>query len=254
MKLMHLSDVHIGCPAFVPQWANRILEAVDEVRPNLVVVTGDLTENGYEEEYNEAKEFIAKIQAPTVVVPGNHDSRNAGYLIFEEVFGGRSFQYEDGFLVLLGLDSTEPDIDDGHIGRENYGKIRNFFTGARDRLKILALHHHLIPIPYTGRERHIPVDAGDVLGLLVDLQVDLVLSGHKHRPWVWSLNGTVFLTAGTATTLRLKGRSHPSCNLLELGDDGMRIFEFNPKDRSLRRVLEINEILTFKHQKGGVAW
>lgn len=120
---------------------------------------------------------------------------------------------------MVGLDSTEPDVDDGHVGREHYDGIVENLSGHR--VRILALHHHLIPIPGTGRERQIPVDAGDVLGLCKEASVDLVLSGHKHFPWIWNLDGTFFVTTGTATTRRLKGRSHPAMGMLDITDREM---------------------------------
>ena len=55
----------------------------------------------------------------------------------------------------------------------------------------MTVHHHLVPIPGTGRERNIVLDAGHLLLTLVDLDVDLVLSGHKHVPFFWGLNGTL---------------------------------------------------------------
>jgi len=239
MRLVHLSDLHIGCPGYVSHWGDRVLSAIETMKPDLVVITGDLTDNGYDAEYERAAEFIQKIQAPTFVVPGNHDARNAGYIVFEEIFRGRFFKYRDSFVSLLGVDSTEPDIDDGHIGRENYGMIKDFFAASENQWKIFALHHHLIPIPNTGRERHIPVDSGDVLALLVEAGVHLVLSGHKHRPWMWYLQGTIFLTAGTATTTRLKGRSYPSFNLLDLNGEKIDIFSFNVKEGNSVKVWEL---------------
>ena len=61
------------------------------------------------------------------------------------------------------------------------------------------LHHHLVAVPNTGRERNTVSDAGDVLALLSASKVDLVLSGHKHVPHVWSVDGVMVVTSGTAT-------------------------------------------------------
>ncbi len=123
-------------------------------------------------------------------------------------------------VVILGGDSSEPDLDDGRIGRENYGIMIDTFTQHKDRFKIFTLHHHLLPIPGTGRERNIPVDSGDVLKILTEREVNLVLSGHKHVPWIWRLENTLFISAGTTTTTRVKGRMGPSFMFLEVGDRG----------------------------------
>lgn len=208
---------------------------INEERPDLLVVTGDLTADGYVSEFELAKKFIDRLDArDKLIVPGNHDARNLGYVIFEEMFGHRFPCFKSGEVSVVGLDSTEPDVDDGHVGREHYDDIIANLAGHR--VRILALHHHLIPIPGTGRERQIPVDAGDVLGLCKEASVDLVLSGHKHFPWIWNLDGTYFVTTGTATTRRLKGRSHPAMGMLDIGGDELVLHEIKT-DTLEREVL-----------------
>lgn len=93
-----------------------------------------------------------------------NDARNEGYKVFEDIFGTRFPSYEDDMVAICGIDSSEPDIDDGHVGRENYPYIREKLSADdKDKVRILVLHHllvlhhHLIPIPGTGREQHIPL-------------------------------------------------------------------------------------------------
>ena len=156
-----------------------------------------------------------------MVIPGNHDSRNVGYVHFERLFGERYSCIDFADAVMVGVDSSEPDLNDGRVGREHYGFIQESFAGAEDRLKIFVIHHHLIPIPGTGRERNIIFDAGDVLELLNDLEVDLVLSGHKHVPYSWKLEDMFIVNAGTASTTRLRGNTRPCYNIIEI-EDGQR--------------------------------
>ena len=66
-----------------------------------------------------------------------------------------------------------------------------------DRIKIVAMHHHLIAIPDTGSDQLTVVDAGDVLRTVLDAGVDVVMCGHKHRPWAWNLGTLTVLNAGT---------------------------------------------------------
>ncbi|GIW46766.1 MAG: hypothetical protein KatS3mg078_0643 [Deltaproteobacteria bacterium] len=236
MKIVHISDLHLTSPTFVPEWEQNVVNTVNSIQPDILVVTGDLTDWGYEYEYRVVSGFFEKIKANRlIVVPGNHDSRNEGYLIFEEIFGTRYPYYEDNEVVILGIDSSEPDIDDGHIGRENYDIIKDRFW-AKDKIKILALHHHLIPIPGTGRERHIPVDAGDVLRLCTELEINFIFSGHKHQPWIWKLEKSYFATAGTATTRRLKGRSFPSFNILDISQEKLTLYEVNVAQKSTKEI------------------
>ena len=196
------------------EWLHELDMLFRELRLDVVVVTGDLTDNGYVHEYRAAIRLLNRLKAKRIlVVPGNHDSRNMGHVVFERVFGTRFpfLCYKD--ICIQGVDSSEPDIDDGHIGRLTYDLVEERLRD-RGRLRIVALHHHLIPVPGTGGEKNISVDAGDFLRVLIDLKVNIVLSGHKHVPWMWSLNGMLILHAGTATTYRLKACIPPSINTL----------------------------------------
>ena len=236
--IVHLSDLHVTSPYFVKDWGDIVVERVNTISPDLLIISGDLTQDGHPHEMDIAKRFVDRIEVDEkVIVPGNHDARNLGYEIFEEVFGTRYPFYEDDEVEIFGVDSTVPDIDDGHVGREYYGTIMDRLS-SDDKLRILVLHHHLIPIPGTGRERQIPVDSGDVLKLIRELDLDLVLSGHKHLPWVWKLENTYFITAGTSTSRRLKGRSHPSFNVIEVHEGRGRIDEINVDDGQSKMVLQ----------------
>jgi 3',5'-cyclic AMP phosphodiesterase CpdA len=237
MKLIHISDLHLSSSNYIPEWGDKVLEFVNQTKPDILAVTGDLTFEGRSYEYDIVKEYFDKLNVDLkLVVPGNHDARNEGFSIFEELFGTRYPCYADKGLLMMGVDSSQPDIDDGHVGRDRYDEISEFFS-ADSGLKVLMLHHHLIPIPGTGRERQIPSDAGDVLGLCQNLGIDIVLSGHKHKPWIWMLEDTYFVTAGTATTRRLKGRSYPSFNALEIDDEQVVVREVNVRDGSIKETL-----------------
>ena len=123
---------------------------------------------------------------------------------------------------LVGVDSSEPDINEGQIGRERYTWIHERFDVAAD-LKVFVLHHHLLPIPGTGRERSTVMDAGDLLEELIQSGVNIVLSGHKHVPYVWRLEDLYVANAGTVASLRLRGHTRPCYNVLEFEDDEVKI-------------------------------
>jgi 3',5'-cyclic AMP phosphodiesterase CpdA len=76
-----------------------------------------------------------------------------------------------------------------------------------------------MPIPATGRERNQVLDAGDVLSLLRQAEVDLVLGGHRHVPYVWPVGGMLLVHSGTVSTMRTRGFDHPAYNLISV-DDG----------------------------------
>ena len=150
-----------------------------------------------------------------VVIPGNHDSRNVGYVHFEELFGERNSVLRVGETTIVAVDSSEPDLDNGQIGRGRYRWIEEQFAAEAD-LRVFVLHHHLLPVPGTGRERNIVNDAGDTLETLQRANVDLVLCGHKHVPYAWKLENLFVVNAGTVSSSRLRGNGRPCYNVVEV--------------------------------------
>jgi Icc protein len=235
LTICQISDIHCGSPYFIPDLLERSILEINDVEPAAVVVSGDLTNAGYRQEFETAAEYVQRFRCENVmVIPGNHDSRNVGYIHFERLFGERysCIDFEDA--VMVGVDSSEPDLNDGRVGREHYEFIRRSFSGADEKLKIFVIHHHLIPIPGTGRERNIIFDAGDVMELLNEVGVNLVLSGHKHVPYSWKLEDMFIVNAGTASTTRLRGNTRPCYNVIEIEDGRVRVFRKHPfKEREL---------------------
>jgi 3',5'-cyclic AMP phosphodiesterase CpdA len=88
-----------------------------------------------------------------------------------------------------------------------------------------------MPIPGTGRERNIITDAGDLLALLAQMDIDIVLSGHKHVPYFWGLNGILVCNSGTAATKRVRGLTPPSWNELQVDASTIKVFLHYPDGR-----------------------
>ena len=249
MKIAHISDLHAGSPYFVPSLMDRTVIEINELGPDLVLCTGDLTEMGFRQDYVQANEYLARIECPElVVIPGNHDARNVGYVHFEELFGPRSRSLRHQDVTIVACDSSEPDLDVGQIGRARYDWLLDEFA-APARFRILMLHHHLLPIPGTGRERNMVYDAGDVLEVLQDCGVNLVLSGHKHVPYAWRLESLFVVNAGTCCSLRLRGNTRPCYNVITLEDDSVTVerkypfhgsetlIEFTPSNASFEKYI-----------------
>jgi Icc protein len=222
VTIAHISDPHVGSPYFVPNLMNRVIVELNELEPDAVICSGDLTNEGYRQEYKNWVAYADRIVAPTYTVPGNHDARNVGYLHFEELIGARQWSVDVKGVRIVGDDSSEPDVNEGQIGRERYGWIREQFAVPAD-LKVFVLHHHLLPIPGTGRERSTVMDAGDLLEELIVAGVNIVLSGHKHVPYVWRLENLYVANAGTVSSLRLRGYTKPCYNVLEFEGDEVKI-------------------------------
>ena len=225
MRIAQISDVHVGGSRYHQDLLRTAIEEINAAEPDIVVVAGDITDEGYPDQYPVAAEELETIACENVVlVPGNHDARNVGYLLFEDTFGTRDTRLRldcaDLEIALVAIDSSKPDLDEGEIGREHYGWIEEGFAGDAD-MRIFVCHHHLMPVPGTGRERNQVLDAGDVISLLRQLSVDLVLSGHRHVPYVWPVAGMFIVHSGTVSTLRTRGFQHPAYNLITI--EGGRI-------------------------------
>lgn len=216
MRIAQLSDIHVLDGRFEERLLDAAIEEINSEMPDLVVVAGDLTANGYREEFEYARERLNAIACPEVVyVPGNHDARSVGYLHFEDIFGerahARAIGAPEGRVQVVCVDSSKPDLDDGEIGRELYGWIVDSFALPAD-LRIFVMHHHLVAIPGTGRDRNQVWDAGDALEVLRAARVDVVLGGHRHVPHVWPVAGLFLVHSGTASTWRVRGYARPSYN------------------------------------------
>lgn len=227
MIIAHLSDFHVGEFKFKEKLLKKALNQVKNIHPDVVIVSGDITNNGYYQEFIEAKKYLDEISEiiPTITVPGNHDARHVGYEVFEEVIGPRSgvLKNKNKKFVVIGLDSSEPDLDCGKIGREQQKWLEKELKKAKNKFKIVALHHHIIPVPKTGRERNVLLDAGDILESLVKYDVDLVVCGHRHVPYSWNLEGCVFATAGTVSSPSLRAKNPNSYNVYLVNEKEIKV-------------------------------
>jgi 3',5'-cyclic-AMP phosphodiesterase len=228
MRIVQMSDLHVGAGLFRPDLLRAAIEETNEFAPDLVVVAGDLTMEGYRSEFESCKEFLSELACPHVVVAmGNHDARNVGYRHFEDFFGARdsvaTVAVGEGRAKVVAIDSTKPDLDEGELGREHYGWLDAELRGWTEGPRIVVIHHHILAVPGTGRDVNNLRDAGDVMAILRELEVDLVLSGHRHVPYVWSISGVRVVHSGTVSTLRVRGTMPPSYNVIELDADEVRI-------------------------------
>jgi 3',5'-cyclic AMP phosphodiesterase CpdA len=87
------------------------------------------------------------------------------------------------------------------------------------KTKIVVMHHHLIAIPDTGYANVVGIlDAGDTLRACLESKVDVVLCGHKHRPWIWNLGALRIAYAGTASSWRYRGVFDDTYNIININD------------------------------------
>lgn len=247
LTIAHISDLHCGESHFAPNLLERAISEVNDCGPDLVICSGDLTTFGFRPEYLQAREYLDHIECERIVViPGNHDSRNVGYIHFEELFGERYTVLNHEGVTVVAVDSSEPDLDHGQIGRGRYRWIEEQFAGPA-ALRIFVLHHHLLPVPGTGRERNIVHDAGDVIECLQRAGVNLVLSGHKHVPYAWRLENLFIVNAGTVSSTRVRGHTRQCYNLIEVDDGRVNVWRQYPF-HGRERIIEF-ELETLAYQK-----
>lgn len=228
--IAHISDLHFSVSTFDEEMFMKALTEINELQPDMIILTGDITNNGYYKEFKQAKRYLEMFESPLFAVPGNHDARNLGYQTFEELIGERSWKLTVGDeFTVIGLDSSSPDENSGDIGRPQHLWLEHQLDECviNENFSIVVLHHHIVPIPQTGRERNVLSDSGDILKTLITHEVDLVLSGHKHVPNIWRLNETLIVNAGSLCSEKLRGKNLNSYNIYNISEEDIEIYLHN---------------------------
>lgn len=215
MMVVHISDIHCG-----PEFQRNIFEAasdeINNLEPDALVVTGDLTENGLLAQYRLARDVIDSIKCKKkVICSGNHDYRSTGYLLFKRFFPSKQVVKVDNCVLAI-VSTARPERNDGEVGHRQVVWLEHTLARYRTVSKVVAMHHHLIQVPDTGPDNIPVVDAGDTLRGILEAKVDLVLGGHRHRPWRWNLKDTQIIHAGTLSSERLRGFYAHSYNIIRV--------------------------------------
>ena len=188
------------------------VHAVRSVRPDAVLVTGDLVDNATDAEYERVRELLEPLRVPTYVLPGNHDDRAAIRRHFELPGAGADpVQYSADFgaeLRLVVLDSLAPGEDSGSLDRERLGWLDSELASAPDAPTLIAMHHPpvltgLAPWDAIGlpdADRHA---LGEVIG--AHPQVRRIVAGHVHHTFTGELAGCPTLTIPSTFLRRPRG-------------------------------------------------
>ena len=223
MIIVQLSDLHVGSQ-FLPEVFETLVKEVNGLHPDVIVITGDLTNEGLIKEYEKCKSLLTKFNTKKIIsISGNHDYRNTGYLLFKKFFPFQTVNELDNDIVLVTVGTARPDRNEGEVGYRQNLWLERTMKKYKDKIKIVAMHHHLIPIPDTGSDQLTVVDAGDVLRTVLDSQVDVVLCGHKHRPWAWNFGKLTVVNAGTATSERVRGLFENTYNILTISNKKIQV-------------------------------
>jgi 3',5'-cyclic-AMP phosphodiesterase len=203
--LVQLSDPHIGAEWAGGDPAAGLAAAVESVRsmrsqPDAVLVSGDLSDNATDAEYEQVRELLAPLRAPLYVLPGNHDDRRALHRHFGVPGAdGDPVQYsvDLGPLRLVVLDTTRPGEDPGALDAERLGWLDDVLAAAPQVPTLLAMHH---PPLVTGvpalDDFGLPAADRQALGEVVERhqQVRRLVAGHVHRTMTGEFAGRAVLT------------------------------------------------------------
>ncbi|MDH5449009.1 MAG: metallophosphoesterase [Candidatus Bathyarchaeota archaeon] len=90
---------------------------------------------------------MKKLKADKVIyVSGNHDYRSTGYLLFRRLFPFLQITDIEDIVIVI-VSSARPDRDDGEVGHRQNLWLESALAKHQDKLKIVAIHHHIIPVP-----------------------------------------------------------------------------------------------------------
>jgi len=162
--IAQISDIHVRPKGSLYQdmvdsnaMLARAIAALNDVRPapDLVIITGDLVDEGGPAEYAMVRELLAALTLPYIVMPGNHDNRDH----LREAFadhpwlprsGPLHFARDVGVVRLIALDTSVPDEHHGELNRGDLAWLDAQLSACRDRTAVIAMHHppFVTGIPY----------------------------------------------------------------------------------------------------------
>jgi 3',5'-cyclic AMP phosphodiesterase CpdA len=230
-KLVHLSDLHFG---HVDQSIiEPIIAKIRELEPDVLVVSGDLTQRARSEQFKEAREFLDQLPSPQIIVPGNHDVPLYNVLarFLQPLDKYRRYItddlepfYSDEEVAILGINTARSlTIKDGRINEEQIESIRQRLCPFGDEVAKIIVTHHPFDLPEGHNEDELVNRAELAMAALAQCGADVLLAGHLHvshtghssaRYKIAGHNALV-VSAGTATSTRGRGETN-SFNVLRI--------------------------------------
>ena len=221
-KIVHLSDVHFGTADFAV--AELVIKKINALGPDVVVVSGDLTQRARSVEFQQAKAFLERLPEPQIVIPGNHDIplHNVFDRFFRPLDKFRRFitddlrpVFIDDEIAIIGINTARSmTIKGGRINNDQIEDIRSKMCGLDKRMLKIVVSHHPFDLPKGADENDIVGRAEKAMPRISDCGGDVFLSGHLHVSNIETTakrykleNGRTALViqAGTATSVRVRG-------------------------------------------------
>ena len=229
--LVHLSDLHFG--RVDERLIRPLISAVAEIKPDLVAVSGDLTQRARSRQFREARAFLDALPQPQIVVPGNHDvpmhnvfSRFVRPLdkYKRHITDDLQPVYQDNEIVVVGVNTARSlTIKGGRINENQVAQIREQLCDADDKLVKTVVTHHPFDLPEGYSDRDLVGRSQMAMTGLADCGADVFLAGHLHvshtghtaRRYNIRGHSALVVQAGTASSTRGRGEAN-SFNVIRI--------------------------------------
>ncbi|MDB6062749.1 MAG: repair exonuclease [Verrucomicrobiaceae bacterium] len=228
---LHISDPHFGTEQAPVMQA--LLQLAHTQTPDVLLLSGDITQRARTKQFQAAANFIAQLPAPArVIIPGNHDIPLFNlwarivtpYGNFQRAFGSAlETEFESPDFLVLAINSTRPTRHkNGEINSQQLQRVAERLRNATpQQLRIVMMHHPVCAIEESDLSNL--VHGYDVaIQMWSAAGADLILGGHIHLPYVRALNtvkrklprSVWAVQAGTALSHRTRGKVPNSVNIL----------------------------------------
>ena len=222
--LVHLSDLHFGRIDYAI--IEPLIAAVWGIKPDVVVVSGDLTQRARSRQFKEARKFLDSLPQPQVVVPGNHDvpMHNVFARFLRPLDKYRRYItddlepfYGDEEIAILGINTARSlTIKYGRVNERQIAKMHETFCAFADEVTKIIVTHHPFDLPEGHDEDELVGRARMAMEALASCGADVLLAGHLHightghtaKRYKISGHNALVISAGTATSTRGRGEAN----------------------------------------------